>query len=58
MDRDYPFIFDLQLTFRLNSGSEVDSGVRYTINISKNCRWEESERNDVIAKILTPLSGF
>ena len=43
MDRDYPFIFGLQLTFRLSSGSEVDSGARYTINISKNCHWEESE---------------
>ena len=36
MDREYPFIFGLQLTFRLSSGSEVDSGARYTINISKN----------------------
>lgn len=58
MDRDYPFIFGLQLTFRLSSGSEVDSGARYTINISKNCRWEESERNDAIAKNIDTVVGI
>lgn len=58
MDREYPFIFGLQLTFKLGSGSEVDSSARYTVNISKNCRWEESERNDAIAKNIDTVAGI
>lgn len=50
MVRDYPFLFGLQLHFQLGDGTFIGSGCKYTINISKECRWEESERKDAIVK--------
>ena len=45
---DYPFLIGLQLGFKLADGCEVMSGAKYTVNISKECRWEESERKEAI----------
>ena len=42
--RDYPFCIGLQLGFKLGDGTGVMDGGIHTINISKECRWEESER--------------
>lgn len=50
--RDYPFLFGLQLDFKLGDGSFIGSGSHYTINISAECRWEESERHAAIVKII------
>jgi hypothetical protein len=44
---DYPFMIGLQLGFSMN-GSGVCDGGKYTVNISKECRWEESERKAAI----------
>ena len=46
--RDYPFLIGLQLGFKLGDGTCVMDVGKHTINISKECRWEESERTEVI----------
>ena len=46
--KDYPFLMGLQLGFALGNGCGVTCGGKYTINIDKNCRWEEPERQQVI----------
>lgn len=46
--RDYPFLIGLQLGFKLGDGSGVMDGGSNTINISKECRWEESEREAAV----------
>ena len=42
----------MQLYFKLGDGSFIGSGSHYTINISAECRWEESERHAAIVKII------
>ena len=39
---DYPFLFGLKLEFKLGDGSYIGDGSKYTINMSKSCRWETS----------------
>ena len=46
--RDYPFLIGLQLGFKLGDGTGVMDGGSNTINISKECRWEETEREAAI----------
>lgn len=46
--RDYPFLIGLQLGFKLGDGCSVMDGGRYTVNIDKECRWEESERTTAV----------
>ena len=46
--RDYPFLIGLQLGFKLGDGAGVMDGGSNTINISKECRWEESEREAAV----------
>lgn len=46
--RDYPFLIGLQLGFKLGDGCSIMDGGSNTINISKECRWEEFERKDAI----------
>lgn len=50
MVRDYPFLFGLQLRFKLGDGCSIGCGFAYTINISRECRWEENERQEAITK--------
>ena len=50
--RDYPFLFGLQLYFDLSDGTCIGCGSKYTVNISKECRWEESERQAAIVKMI------
>lgn len=50
--KDYPFLFGLQLYFKLGDGSLVGSGSTYTINISEECRWEKSEREAAIVHMI------
>lgn len=46
--RDYPFLIGLQLGFKLGDGCGIMDGGKYTVNIDKECRWEESERATVV----------
>lgn len=46
--RDYPFLIGLQLGFNLGDGGAIMDGGQYTVNISEECRWEESERQQAI----------
>ena len=46
--RDYPFLIGLQLGFKLGDGTGVMDGGSNTINIGKECRWEESEREAAV----------
>lgn len=46
--RDYPFLIGLQLGFKLGNGTGVMDGGRNTVNITKECRWEESEREAAV----------
>lgn len=46
---DRPFMYGLMLSFSF-SGVGIADGGKYTVNISANCRWEESERQEAITK--------
>ena len=46
--RDYPFLIGLQLGFKVGDGTGVMDGGSNTINISKECKWEEAEREAAI----------
>lgn len=46
--RDYPFLIGLQLGFKLGDGTSIMDGGSNTVNISKECRWEKSERTVAI----------
>lgn len=52
---DYPFLIGLQLGFDLADGCCVMCGGKYTVNISKECRWEESERQEAVTKRVEDL---
>lgn len=53
---DYPFFFGLRLTFSLDGGSRVvGSSTKYMFNISKNCKWENMNRNEAIAGLVDDL---
>ena len=47
--RDYPFLIGLQLGFSMQ-GYAVDSGGKYCVNISPDCRWTGANRNEIITK--------
>lgn len=46
---DRPYMYGLILGFSFPAAGICDGG-KYTINISKECRWEESERQEAITK--------
>lgn len=46
---DYPFLIGLQLGFSMG-GSGVMDGGKYTVNISKDCKWENAERTQTIVE--------
>ncbi len=46
--KDYPFLIGLQVGFKLADGCGIMDGGQYTVNISKECRWEECERQQAI----------
>lgn len=47
--KDYPFLIGMQLGFTMSGSGVMDDG-KYTVNISKDCRWEESERDEVVVR--------
>lgn len=53
--KDYPHLIGLQLGFKLSDGCGVMDGGKYTINISKECRWEETERKEAIVKMVEDI---
>ena len=46
--RDYPFLIGLQVGFKLADGCAIMDGGQYCVNIDKECRWEKSERQQVV----------
>lgn len=50
-NRDYPFMVGLQLTFSTEAGC-CGCGGKYTENINKECKWENSEREKAITAIV------
>lgn len=48
MVSDYPFLFGLQLGFKLGDGTSIMDGGSNTVNISEECRWEEAEREAAV----------
>ena len=46
--KDYPFLIGLQLGFKLGDGTSVMDDGSNTVNISKEGRWEEAEREAAI----------
>lgn len=46
--RDYPFLIGLQLGFSLAGSFGIMDGGQYTVNISKDCRWSDSEKKEAI----------
>ena len=46
--KDRSFLIGLQLGFKLGDGTSVMDGGSNTVNISKECRWEETEREAAI----------
>lgn len=52
---DYPFLFGLDLTFRLSDGSGIGTGGKYTVNISEVCKWSEEERNAALIDMINQI---
>ena len=46
--RDYPFLIGLQVGFKLADSCGIMDGGQYCVNISKECRWEDLERQQAI----------
>lgn len=53
--KDYPFLIGLQLGFKLGDGGCIMDGSAHTVNIDKQCRWEESERQQAITVTMEQL---
>lgn len=54
---DRPFLYGLMLGFSLSNLGITDGGM-YTVNISKECRWEEADRQEAITKQAEFISGI
>lgn len=51
--RDYPFLIGLQLGFSMNGGGyAVCDGGKFTVNISKECKWESQTREAAVTASL------
>lgn len=53
--KDYPFLIGLQVGFKLADGCGIMCGGKYTVNIDKQCRWEETERQQAITVTIENL---
>lgn len=45
---DYPMYMGLLLEFTLDGNRHVGDGGKFTINMSKDCKWSAKERRDAI----------
>lgn len=52
---DYPFLFGLDLTFKLSDNSHIGTGGKYTVNISEACKWSEEERNTALIDMINQI---
>lgn len=52
---DYPFLFGLDLTFKLSDSSVIGTGGQYTVNISEACNWSEEERNAALIDMINQV---
>lgn len=52
---DYPFLFGLDLTFKLSDNSGIGTGGKYTVNISETCKWSEEERNAALIDMINQI---
>lgn len=52
---DYPFLIGLQLGFEMNGCAVMDGG-RYSVNISKECKWTPEERAREITIIVEKIN--
>ena len=50
--KDYPFLIGLQLGFKLCDKTGIWDGLRYTVNISPDCKWETRERAETITQTI------
>lgn len=50
LDRDYPFLFGLELTFKFD-GAFVTS-TKDVVNIGETCKWTPEERSQAITKCM------
>lgn len=55
--RDYPFLIGLQLTFKTEIGN-CGCGGKYTVNISEDCKWEETERETAIITMIEKVDDM
>ena len=51
LDRDYPFLFGLELTFKFDNGCFVTSTMD-VVNIGETCKWTTEERSKAITKCI------
>lgn len=50
---DHPYLFGLDLTFKLSDGCGIGTGGKYTVNISPSCDWTHPEdREKAITKTI------
>lgn len=54
--RDYPFLIGLQLGFTLGGGGCIMDGGKYTVNISKECKWSEQERSLAVVSAVEDIN--
>lgn len=52
---DYPFLFGLDLTFKLSDSGYIGTGEQYTVNISEACKWSEEERNAALIDMINQV---
>jgi len=52
---DYPFLFGLDLTFKLSDSSGIGTGGKYTVNISEACKWSEEEKNAALIDMINQV---
>lgn len=52
---DYPFLFGLDLTFKLSDSSGIGAGGKYTVNISEACKQSEEERNAELINMINQV---
>ena len=45
--KEFPFLIGLQLGFSMNGCGVMDGG-KYTVNVSKECKWSDRERVQAI----------
>ena len=55
--RDYPFLIGLQLGFEM-SGCGVMDGGKYTVNISKECKWTPERREVAVTESIEKINGI